>query len=199
MKDGAVQNVVSGASSTGLLPEIHSMSPVCVSNDYMGAVSISGANIAGEGQTVLCRSQGMQSSPAICRPHCFMSAPSSGSSSSLNVLASSYIASFAFNGTVWLTSSLPKLGSCLRISYTLTKSQLGKFTECRVICASGGVTCCWDQFQCFEATASHAVAGWFEQRLCASGSCAWRVHQPIKGTRMPLLCRVTPWSLLLDQ
>ncbi|DBA97467.1 TPA: hypothetical protein ACH3X1_015182 [Trebouxia sp. C0004] len=58
VKDGAVQTVVSGASSTGLLPEIHSMSPVCVSNDYMGTVSISGANIAGEGQTVLCRSQG---------------------------------------------------------------------------------------------------------------------------------------------
>lgn len=58
VKNGAVQNVVSGASSTGLLPEIHSMSPVCVSKNYSGAVSISGANIAGEGQTVLCRSQG---------------------------------------------------------------------------------------------------------------------------------------------
>lgn len=58
VKDGAVQNVVSGASSTGLLPEIHSMSPVCISNDYMAAVSISGTNIAGQGQTVLCRSQG---------------------------------------------------------------------------------------------------------------------------------------------
>ncbi|KAL0035224.1 hypothetical protein WJX79_007134 [Trebouxia sp. C0005] len=58
VKDGAVQTVVSGASSTGLLPEIHSMSPVCVFNNHMGAVSISGANIAGEYQTVLCRSQG---------------------------------------------------------------------------------------------------------------------------------------------
>ena len=76
VKDGAVQNVVSGASGTGLLPEIHSMSPVCISNDYVGAVSISGANIAGEGQTVLCRSQGMQSSPALHKPHCFMSPPS---------------------------------------------------------------------------------------------------------------------------
>ncbi len=76
VKDGAVQNVVSGASSTGLLPEIHSMSPVCVSSDYMGAVSISGANIAGQGQTVLCRSQGRHSSPAVYRPHCFMSASS---------------------------------------------------------------------------------------------------------------------------
>lgn len=69
MKDGAVQTVVSGASSTGLLPEIHSMSPVCVFNNHMGAVSISGANIAGEYQTVLCRSQGMQSSAALHKPH----------------------------------------------------------------------------------------------------------------------------------
>lgn len=71
VKNGAVQNVVLGASSIGLLPEIHSMSPVCISNDYMGAVSISGANIAGEGQTVLCRSQGTQFPPALHQPHCF--------------------------------------------------------------------------------------------------------------------------------
>ena len=60
VKDGTVQHVVSGASSAGLLPEVHSVTPACVSNTHVGQVSISGTNIIGEGQTVLCRSQGMQ-------------------------------------------------------------------------------------------------------------------------------------------
>lgn len=59
VKDGTVQHVVSGASSTGLLPEIHSVTPACVSSTRVGQVSISGMNIAGEGRTVLCRSQGL--------------------------------------------------------------------------------------------------------------------------------------------
>ncbi len=60
VKEGVVKHVVSGAGTTGLLPEIHSMTPVCVSSAQMGAVSITGTNISGQGQTVLCRSRGMQ-------------------------------------------------------------------------------------------------------------------------------------------
>ena len=58
VKDGKVVHVVSREGSRGLLPEIHSMTPACVSSTQMEAVKITGANIAGHGQTVLCRSQG---------------------------------------------------------------------------------------------------------------------------------------------
>ena len=61
VKEGVVQHVVSGVSSSGVLPQIHSMTPVCVSNTQTGSVRLTGTNIAGKGQTVLCRSQGMQS------------------------------------------------------------------------------------------------------------------------------------------
>ena len=59
VKDGKVEHVVSREGSRGLLPEIHSMTPVCVSTIDMEAVKITGSNIAGYGQTVLCRSQGI--------------------------------------------------------------------------------------------------------------------------------------------
>ena len=63
VKEGVVQHVVSGVNSSGVLPQIHSMTPVCVSNTQTGSVRLTGTNIAGKGQTVLCRSQGMQSIP----------------------------------------------------------------------------------------------------------------------------------------
>ncbi|KAL3149084.1 hypothetical protein ABBQ32_001927 [Trebouxia sp. C0010 RCD-2024] len=58
VKDGKVVHVVSREGSRGLLPEIHSMTPVCVSSTQTEAVRITGANIAGPGQVVLCRSRG---------------------------------------------------------------------------------------------------------------------------------------------
>lgn len=58
VKEGVVQHVVSGVNSSGVLPQIHSMTPVCVSNTQTGSVRLTGTNIAGKGQTVLCRSQG---------------------------------------------------------------------------------------------------------------------------------------------
>lgn len=64
VKDGKVVHVVSREGSRGLLPEIHSMTPVCVSSTQMEAVKITGANIAGPGQVVLCRSRGTSTSAA---------------------------------------------------------------------------------------------------------------------------------------
>ena len=58
VKNGKVEHVVSGEGSRGLLPEIHSMIPACVSSTQMKDVKVTGSNIAGHGQTVLCRSQG---------------------------------------------------------------------------------------------------------------------------------------------
>lgn len=58
VKDGKVEHVVSRAGSRGLLPEIHSVTPACVSSTQMEDVKVTGSNIAGHGQTVLCRSQG---------------------------------------------------------------------------------------------------------------------------------------------
>ena len=58
VKDGKVEHVVSREGSRGLLPEIHSMTPACVSSTQMEDVKVTGSNIAGHGQTVLCRSQG---------------------------------------------------------------------------------------------------------------------------------------------
>lgn len=58
VKDGNVEHVVSREGSQSLLPEIHSVTPVCVSSTQMEDVKVTGSNIAGHGQTVLCRSQG---------------------------------------------------------------------------------------------------------------------------------------------
>ena len=58
VKDGNVEHVVSREGSQSLLPEIHSVTPVCVSSTQMEDVKVTGSNTAGHGQTVLCRSQG---------------------------------------------------------------------------------------------------------------------------------------------
>ena len=65
IRDGKVQHVLSGIGSLGVLPQIHSVFPLCVSNHDTSILHISGINIAKDGCNVLCRYQGMLLRPPV--------------------------------------------------------------------------------------------------------------------------------------
>ena len=58
IRNGKVRYVLSGIGSLGVLPQIHCVSPLCISNQDTATLEVSGSNIATEGCSVLCRHQG---------------------------------------------------------------------------------------------------------------------------------------------
>lgn len=61
VKGGKIEQVLSGVGSLGLLPQMHSVYPLCVLNSQPTTLLVSGTNIAKRGCRVLCRHQGMSS------------------------------------------------------------------------------------------------------------------------------------------
>lgn len=63
IRNGKIQHVLSGIGSLGVLPQMHSVSPLCISNRGTSTLKVSGFNIAKQGCSVLCRHQGVWQTP----------------------------------------------------------------------------------------------------------------------------------------
>jgi hypothetical protein len=100
VRDGKVLHVLSASGSRGVLPRLHSLSPLAVTSAAATTVKLIGSNIAAPDNTVLSQSQGEQS------PSPVQGCPGQLSRSLHHTLSASFLSTAFLNSVLHIVSFL---------------------------------------------------------------------------------------------